>query len=768
MLPTMSPEQKQLLPPPPPPHGITIVNDRVLFRTEGTIRVISVQGIIFAHYDVTDRAAEAYAMVTLFESGYADQNDIARAFGFSTRSLRRYQHRLEVGGLAGLARPPGRPSSNCQERAQTKLLDRAILHLKAKGFSNRAIAGRVGLHERAIRKRLRRLGWQPVSVPRLLFPPLASNEATVFLADTSIDPVGTPSVDAAPASQAGLDQLDIKPLPKSLDVDPLNRSMDRLLAAMGMLEDAVPLFAPAASVPRAGVLLAIPSLVASGLLEIAERIYGTLGPAFYGLRTTLVTYVLLALLRIRRPEALKEHAPGDLGRVVGLDRMPEVKTLRRKLTRLALLNGGKQLGYEMARRRISERGNVLGFLYVDGHVRAYHGKHIIPKAYLARRRLAVPATTDYWVNDQSGDPLFVVTAEANASMFRMLVPILQQVRQLLGPGRRATIVFDRGGWSPKLFLKVIAMDFDILTYRKGRVRRIAEKRFTLRKATLDTRNVEYLLHDQPIRLLKGRLRLRQVTRLLENAHQTPILTSRWDLSDIVVAYRMFERWRQENFFKYMREEYLIDALADYQVEPDDPTRSVPNPAWKELDKELHVARTRLRKLQQSYGSTALDSLARRSPVTKGFTNAEKKIRREIREVSDRIVDLVLKRNSIPKRVPVAETQKEQQVVKLSTERKYLTNVLKMVAYQIEGDLVELLRPHYARVEDEGRTLIQTALQSTAAIKPIDNEIQIILAPLSSPHRSRAVAALCEDLNGTNAHFPGTNLQMHFGVAKSLE
>jgi hypothetical protein len=599
----------------------------------------------------------------------------------------------------------------------------------------------------------------------LLFPPV--NETTVSLADTSIDPVGT-SVDAAPASQAGLDQPYIEPLPKSLDTDPLHRAMDRLLAAMGVLEDAVPLFAPAASVPRAGVLLAIPSLVASGLLEIAERIYGTLGPAFYGLRTTLVTYVLLALLRIRRPEALKEHAPGDLGCIVGLDRMPEVKTLRRKLTRLALLNGSQQLGHEMARRRIAERGNVLGFLYVDGHVRAYHGKRTIPKAYLARRRLAVPATTDYWVNDQIGDPLFVVTAEANASMFRMLVPILQQVRQLLGPGRRATIVFDRGGWSPKLFLKVIAMDFDILTYRKGSVRRIAEKRFTLRKATLDARNVEYLLHDQPIRLLKGKLRLRQVTRLLENAHQTPIVTSRWDLSDIVVAYRMFERWRQENFFKYMREEYLIDALADYQVEPDDPTRSVPNPAWKELDKEVHVARTHLRKLQQSYGSTTLGLLTRRGLVTRGFTNAEKKIRGEIREVSERIVDLVAKRNYFPKRVPVAETQTEHQAVKLSTGRKCLTNVLKMVAYQIESDLVELLRPRYARAQDEGRTLIQTALQNTAAIMPTEREIQIILAPLSSPHRSRAVAALCEELNQTNTRFPGTSLQMHFGVAEFSE
>jgi hypothetical protein len=138
--------------------------------------------------------------------------------------------------------------------------------------------------------------------------------------------------------------------------------MDRLLAALGLLDDALPLFAAAQNLPRAGVLLAIPALVASGLLSAAEKIYGSLRPSFYGLRTTLVAYVLLALLRIPRPEALKEYPAGELGRVVGLDRMPEVKTLRRKLARLAAGKGSFQLGQEIARQRIRKHGHVLGFL----------------------------------------------------------------------------------------------------------------------------------------------------------------------------------------------------------------------------------------------------------------------------------------------------------------------------------------------------------------------------------------------------------------------
>lgn len=255
----------------------------------------------------------------------------------------------------------------------------------------------------------------------------------------------------------------------------------------------------------------------------------------------------------------------------------------------------------------------MGFLYVDGHVRAYHGHRTIPKGYLTRTRLAVPATTDYWVNDRRGDPVFVVTADANAAMTRMLLPLLAHVRALVGPRRRPTVVFDRSGWSPRLFNEILGRHVDLLTYRKGRVRQVAPTRFVERHARLDGRRVRYWLHDQPVRFLRGTLRLRQVTRLQED-HQTPVLTSRWDLRDIVVAYRMFERWRQENFFKYMREAFLLDALVDYQVEPDDPTRSVPNPARKPLAHAQRAPRTRLAQLQEAYAAAALDYVDGRSPA----------------------------------------------------------------------------------------------------------------------------------------------------------
>jgi hypothetical protein len=756
----MLPEQRILLDSCVAPAGVVIINDRVSIHTQGVCRVVLVHGVIVAHYDINDRAAEEYAMLTLLHSGYANQKEIAHAFVCSPRSIRRYEERLESGGLPALGRARGRPSEITPK--ETDSLDRMILRMKERGFSNRGIALKLGLAENSIRKRLHRLGWEPQPEARLPF-----QEISEAIAPTNPVALPDPAVVPCPRTIAAIPENVAAPeqLPVSCDINPLDRSLDRLLAAMGKLEDAAPMFARTENLPGAGVLLAIPALVSSGLLSVARNVYGSLGPAFYGLRTTFVSAVLLALLRIPRPETLKEYSPGDLGRIIGLDRIAEVKTLRRKLARLAAMKKSRELGIEMARLRIAERGRTLGFLYVDGHVRAYHGKHSIAKTYQTRTRIAGPATTDYWVNDQKGDPLFVVTAEANAAMTGMLIPILQEVRKLLGTERRLTVVFDRGGWSPTLFESIIEMKFDILTYRKGRFRHVAEKRFILRKAKLDGRRVEYMLHDQAVRFLKGKLRLRQVMRLTETGHQTAVLTSRWDLRDIVVAYRMFERWRQENFFKYMRHEFLIDALIDYTTEPDDPKRTIPNPTRKIVDKELRNARARYAKLQEKYGSNALDYLQGRTPTMRAFTVAEKQIQREMRDVTDEIAKLTDRQKLLPVRIPLSEVPEAEMVIKLSTERKHLTNVLKMVAYQIEGNLVELLRPHYQRTEDEGRTLIQTAMRSSATIEPTAEELCVTIAPLSSPHRSRAIASVCNELNQMDVCFPGTNLRLRYAVSE---
>jgi len=785
---------------------------------DGVAVVVGPGGMPLGHYAVDDRTAEAQVIVSLVEIGWATQSEVAAAFGCSSRTVRRYLHRYESGGLAALGRSSGYPKGRSRLKPAR---ERLVTRLKAEGTSNRAIATKLGVDEKAVGKLVRRLGWSASSEGQLSLPgtsamslaaadpnlsahapeaaiaidraPAADPNLSAHAPQTGVEldrapetdpPAADPNLSAhAPQTGVELDrapetdppaadpnvsthpraEIELEPIPLSLDSDPADRRFDRLLACLGLLDDAAPMFSSGRSIPRAGVLLALPALHVSGVFDSAREVYGSIGPAFYGLRTTFVALLLMALLRIKRPEALKEHSPPDLGRILGLDRAPEVKTLRRKLTRLAASGRSRDLGRALAAQRAAVRGDALGFLYIDGHVRVYHGQRRIPKAHVTQMRIALPATTDYWINDVNGDPLFVITANANAGLVAMLPVVLGEVRRFVPAPRRITIVFDRGGWSPKLFKTLIADGFDILTYRKGKKPRVPRRFFTDHEADIDGRAIAYTLADQNVRLLRGKLPVRQVTRLSTDGHQTAIVTSRRDLSAIEVAYRMFERWQQENFFKYIGEEYAIDALVDYQVEPDDPTREVPNPVWNALTAELQKARLELEHLQAHYGVEALTNVEQLRRSMRGFKIANADLGDDILRAIKTCVDLEAKRAKVPKRVPI-ERVAGPDVIKLATERKHLTNLIKMVAYQAESDLVALLAPHYARIDEEGRTLIQTALSSAADIAVTDSELRVTLAPLSSAHRSQAIAKLCQDLNAANAVFPGTKLRLRYAVS----
>jgi hypothetical protein len=714
------------------------INGRCTLRRQGSVCVVSVAGLPMHHWAAGDRLGESYAIVNLLQCGYAQQTEIARAFGCTTRTIRRLQRRHEISGASGLGRTSGRPVG-AQGAPCVWVRSAQVLHRD--GTSLHGIAAHLQVSVSTVSKWLRRVERSVVA---------ESGKGAATKPSKSSDASPHETARAAPGNGEKIG---------SGDVDPTNRQIDRLLARLGQLHDAAPLFASGKRIPRAGALLAIPALVHTGVFSVADEVYGSIGPAFYGLRTTMLALLLMALLRIQRPEALKEHRPSEVGRLMGLDRAPEVKTLRRKLARLAQKGKADEFGRKLARRRVAQRGAMMGFLYVDGHVRVYHGYRRISGAYVTRMRLALPATTDYWVNDQRGDPLFVVTAEMNAGMVAMLPVVLGQVRALVGT-RRVTVVFDRGGWSPKMFSELIESGFDILTYRKGKWPRIPRTRFAAHTQRIEGRKISYELNDKPIRLLGRKLRLRQVTRLREEKHQTAVVTSRWDLSAVEVAYRMFERWRQENFFKYQREEYAIDALVDYSTEAEDPDRLVPNPERRKVEKQLTAACAQLRGLQAAYGNAVQGN--RKTDRLSG--RAE--LGRQTRQASQRAQTIRLRRDRLPKRIAV-KALKGEPLVRLSRERKHLTNCLKMVAYQAESDLLALVRPHYARADQEGRTLIGSALQAAADIEVDEKkgELRVTLLPLSSPHRTAAIAAMCQELDSMRVCFPGSSLCMRFGVVQ---
>ncbi|HUT89564.1 MAG TPA: hypothetical protein VMY37_08720 [Thermoguttaceae bacterium] len=431
---------------------------------------------------------------------------------------------------------------------------------------------------------------------------------------------------------------------------------------------------------------------ASGLRR-AYRIWnGSLRPSFYGLRTTVVTLFLCALLRIKRPEQLKEHRPGDLGQIVGLDRTPGVKTIRRHVSRLAAAGQGKVLMEELARARNEEDCGRIAFLYVDGNVREYHGKSRLSRAKKAQRQVITPAATDTWVHDAHGEPLLVVTSEMNAQLTQVLEPILDDVKRLVPPGRRITVIFDRREFSPKLFAPLIAAGLDVIAYREGKTRKLPQASFAKQRRKIEGLWREYGVCDRPqVRL--GRLHakrkkrdaegpqylwLREVRVLRDDGRQTPILTNRTELEAVESACRIFHRCRQENFLKYMADEFALDALVEYGVEKVSASSDRPNPQWVKATKQLKPAKAEVARLQAELGEEAADNDEATRPTMRGFKIAHADLRRKLHEAEARVRRLFAKRKTIPKRIPASDLET------LKTEKKLIVDAIKIAAYQAEG------------------------------------------------------------------------------------
>lgn len=753
--------------------NVVEINSRVWFTDHDGFRVVY-QGLDTPLYYVSldDEVQLRYVAVCLHLGGLARQHEIAEAFGHSVESQRRWERRYEAEGLGGLRRKKA-PGAAFKVTATAEMCIRKWFK---SGKSNREIARRLGVSEGTVRNAVRRLGLrrpEEITDPRSL--PFAECEVD----EESTDCAGMSAIDNGGADEASEVEAETvlavtEPNPGAsfaTSIDPLDRTLDRVLARLGFLDDAEPIFADVERLPGAGTFLMIPLLVESGVLEIFARLYRSIGPAFYGLRSTVVCLVMLALLRIKRPENLKEHDPQALGRLLGLDRAPEVKTLRRKLDALAGRGKGLELMRALAERRVEDREGTIGVLYVDGHVKEYHGQAKLGEAFITRRRLSAPAATDTWVNDINGDPLFMVSSEFNAGLTKTLEPVLAEVREIVGDDRRITVAFDRGGWSTKLFHRLNESGFDVITYRKNHDPRIPVHQFEDRVHVEGGIEHSYKLHDQP-RVRVGRtgvkkgkgpqyMWMRQVTLLCEDGHQVPVITTRDDLPAESVLFYMFHRWRQENFFKYMREEFALDGLVEYGTEPVTEQVDHPNPEVRKINKELRSAQAELAEIEQAIGQELQANEESRRRSVRGFKIAQAPLLRQAEQVRQRIARLRSRKQKLPKRVPTSDLQS------LKKDRKVVSDAIKMVAYQIESDLVNMVADDYARCADEGRTLLHAAFRSAGDLEIRDGELHVTLVPQSSPHRTRAIAKLCQKLTEMHVTVPGSQLRLSLAVAEPV-
>jgi hypothetical protein len=743
--------------------------DAILIGTAAALVEDETGGRVFLHgelalaWDVDDQVCRRLAAVQLVRIKAAKAVQVAAAFGVDPDTLRRWAKALNGAGPVALV------SARSGPKGPSRLTAAVVADIRgrrAAGASLRGIAAAVGVSTDSVRRALPPLAQKAANDE---VPPATSATAALAQAPT-VEHTAAPGDDPAP---------DLPVLPA-----PVDRDGERAAARWGQLTHAEPVFAPAARVPLAGLLLAIPALEATALLPCAATVFGYLRNGFYGLDTMLLEGVLRALAGEPRAEGATRIDPVALGRVLGLDRGPEVKTIRRKITDLAATGRADELLAAMAAAHLArlDKSNpdLLAVFYVDGHVRAYQGAHKVAKTHLSRLKFPAPATVETWVSDASGDPVLVVMAAPGASLAMELRRLLPDLRRAVGDHRRVLVGFDRGGWSPALFEHMDAEGFDVLTWRKGLADDVDPDLFADAAYTDETgRTHQWRVADTTVDLSIDDdqvFTMRQVSLLVANnktgrgehgqdsTRQIHILTTRTDLPVEQVIYRMGSRWRQENYFRYARMHFDLDSHDAYATTQDDPTRMVPNPAKKKAHQQVLAARARYERVLAATDAALLDAVSPPQGQAVLITNADHdKLTADLLAAESNLDAAQATHRAVPARLPLAQVNPGQQVLDIQT--KLISHAIRIAAFNTATALARTIRVNtgYARANHEAHALVRQALTGSGDIDPGDGTLTVRLDPLPTGRATAAIAQLCEHLTATQTCYPGTNLILRYKV-----
>jgi hypothetical protein len=550
------------------------------------------------------------------------------------------------------------------------------------------------------------------------------------------------------------------------------RVAERVCAAVGLLSEAPSQFVNAESVAQGGVLWALPALLANGLLRHAHTCF-QLPKGFYSLIQVFLLLGYMALARIKTIEQLQYHPAGEWGKLLGLDRIPEVRTLREKVKVLAQPKGVCEWGQTLSQEWMEQEPEAAGFLYVDGHVRVYHGAQTkLPRRYVARQRLCLRGMTDYWVNDQLGRPFFVVSSPFTAGLLDMLkreiVPrLLAEVPGQPSPEElaadpylhRFTLVFDREGYSPEFFQTMRGLRVACQTYHKYPKEDWPESEFTDYIVPLPHgEQVRMMLAERGTRLGE-KVWVREIRKLTATGHQVSILSTNL-LADVVsVAAHMFARWSQENFLQYMMQNFAIDRLVDYKTGIVDETAKVVNPAYRKLESEIKSKAAKLSRKMAQFGAIALPAELETRQVA-AYEREKGRLKEEIDFLQADLAKQKAERKETPKHVRLVDLPEEERFVPLSPTRKQFLDTIKMIAYRAETALAGMLWETVSRA-DETRALLREIFATEADLLPDEaaGTLTVRLHHLTNHASDEAARYLAEQLNATESVYPGTNLRL---------
>jgi hypothetical protein len=743
------------------PGGATPINDRIsVIRAGGRWTYFCGIQPVFEHAE-DDRRSFRMFTAQLCCQGACRQAEIIRVFGVSKNSVLRSVAKYRQEGIEGFFHARQNPRA----RVLTVAVTTEAQRLLDQGAARREVAETVGVRYETLRKAIQQ--------GRLREASPASGEQDGEKIASGVSPI-------APSDKSARSEADAA---AGVEMGiACTRPCERVLAALGMLPGgATTQFQACRDVSYGGVLCALPALAENGLLRHLDSLPVLSG--YYQKLHVILLLAYMALCRIKAVEQLQYETPGELGKLMGLDRIPEVRCLRKKMSQLSQDEAPQRWAGKLSQQWLEKDPELAGTLYVDGHVRLYHGRLTpLPRRYVARQRLCLRGTTDYWVNDALGQPFFSVERPIDQGLLEALrsdvMPRLlrevpgQPTAEELEADRyrsRFAIVFDREGYSPAFFREMWQQHrIACITYHKYPKEAWRESEFSETPVPMPNGEVLSLkLAERGSWIGDHRegLWVREIRKLTHTGHQTSLVSTAYGRLGPENAGRLFSRWSQENFFRYMMEHYAIDALSEYGTEAIPGTkRPVVNPAWRELDRQQRSLKSKLTQRQARFAALTLHPQAEESELQQ-WQQQKAQLQEEIEGLEREVNGLKEQLRSTPHHLAWEDLPQDAKFERLAPSRKRLTDTVKLVAYRAETALAAIVREKLSHL-DEARALIRDLFRSDADLCPDEaaGVLEVRVHTLANPRSNLTIQHLLDHLNAAEFTYPGTTLRLNYTLA----
>lgn len=674
----------------------------------GTRTEVFVGGTLIGAFEEDEQLERNAILVQLSEDPRCHLGRLAEAFGLSTERLRQLRRDYEAGGLDALR--PGRHGG--QRRLSGRDLARVTKSF-AQGITPAAVhATMKGVSLSTVQRAHR--AWRAAQV--------TTRELAV-------------SREPAAARTMTLPGVEMLPTPQAVDVE-AGQAPD-MLCNSPIVQHAGT-WIMTAMLARLGVYDAVREIAAGRVDEEGARI---------GVDAAVATFA------VGEPtlEGVRRLATPTASLLLQSPTVPSPDTVRSVMDDLAKDLGAIQFHFRMLRRYLDDDRQQAtkepGVFYIDNHLRPYTGKHVVRKGWRMQDRRVRPGVSDYYVHDSDGRPLFRIDVPSHDSLPMWMMPIVNQLRLVVGEEDRLLLAFDRGGAHPEAMALLREAGCEFVTYERAPYPKLAATKFTSQITFGEGKDAETIRFVESSRrnLKRGRGRVRRISVLDPEDHQINILASSTLPAERLIAI-MRGRWGQENAFKHGNERWGLNHLDGRKVVPVDPDDIMPNPARRRLD----VAR-RAASVREGDARNRLARLEDRGvdPEDPRYAAFREMIEAAIADEEE--IDAL--RPSIPKHARVRDTELAGKLMKHDGQRKLMLDTIRIACANAESDLAQILARGMKRPR-EAKKLLSNVLRAPAKVRVGTSSISVDLAPAATAAEAEAISMFLAEVSRLRLRLPG--------------